>query len=219
MLTGDWEKDDTVEGEARLKFVYTAAGQTNEITVPRAFEVNKFTNALRLRYEKDGTERYLELGGEIQFKNNTTLIFSIKQRGTTRTNDIEFSVRLSGVGKSIKALELTIVKSNGADGSSLTISGSLSAAVGKNGLTLNFRYARKTGGVTPNTQIKLAVDGRFTTPNGEISFSYAQDGSSKTITVALTDYKLGDFGTLSAAFKVTVDGKQRAVRGAIGLVW
>lgn len=215
IFAGEWKRDDNVEGELRLSFVYAVAGASRTIAIPRAFDVDPFTNSLRLSYEKEGQSRLLKLAGEIQFKNNTTIVFSVRKSASNGKSEIELNFRLNGTGKTVKTLEILILKKDGTDGSKiLEIGGTLSAKVGSAGVTIGFRYAKTSGGAASKT-IDIAVNGRFSLKNGELTFTYKKTGTSQAFSIVAQDFQ---FGAVTVGGGITVENGS-TVRAFIGLQW
>jgi hypothetical protein len=124
-------------------------------------------------------------------------------------------VRLNGTGKTIKTLELLVLKKGDADGTKvLTVGGTLSATVGTNGkLSLNFRYASQSGGAT-TSKVDIAVDGTFQWNNTTIIFSYKKDGASKQYSIVAKDIRIG-------ASSITVGAQKngQTITGFLGVSW
>lgn len=218
ILSGQWDRDTSADGELRMKFTYVVNGQSQSIAIPRAFDVNPFTNSLRLRYEKDGQTRLLELAGEIQFSNNHTIVFTIKKSASAGTSTLQVGVQLTGTGQTLKSLELTLLKQDGSAGRSISVGGKLSFNVGTGGLSINFLYSKSAGGPA-QPMLSLAVNGTFTTAGATIVFSYKKDDTGQTFSVVAKDVRVGDVGNLSAAFQIVQNGQQRAVRAFLAFAW
>lgn len=218
VLTGEWQRDTAVDGDLRMSFVYKVGGVARTMAIPRSFDVNPFTNSLRLRYEKQGKARFLELAGEMQFKGGTQIVFSIQRSGANGNTTLALNFQLSGTGKTVKQIDITILKENLKDGGkTLTIGGTLSAALGKNGLTLKFAYAKVSGG-KQSASVNLAVSGTFKMKNGELVFKYQHNADGEEYTIGIRDFALGD-AIVKGDLTVSDNGKTKSVRMAIGVTW
>lgn len=219
ILAGEWRRNDQVDGDIHLNFVYRVGGAERTISIPRGFEVNPFTNSLRLRYEKEGAVRSLELAGEIGFRNGSTVVFAVRKSGGNGKSEIAVDFRFNGTGKTIKTVDLRVLKRNGTDGSRvLQVGGTLEARFGGNGLTITFAYAKVSGG-SAGTRVTLAVGGKFTlSQGGAITFSYKKEGSNSTLSIVATDVQLGSV-VANAGTQITQNGTQRSVRVFAGLSW
>lgn len=214
-FAGEWIRNEEVEGDLHLKFSYKLNGAAKTIVVPLGFDVNPIGNGLRLRYEKKGAVRTLQLQGGMKFKNNSTLAFAVRKSGGGGSTEIEVAVRLNGTGKTIKTLELLVLKKGDADGTKvLTVGGTLSATVGNKGtLSLNFRYASQSGGAV-SAKVDLAVNGTFQWGETSIIFSYKKIGSTKEYSVVAKDIRLGKSNITVGAQK-----NGQTITGFLGVTW
>lgn len=214
-FAGEWVRNEEVDGDLHLKFAYKLNGAAKAMAVPVGFDVNPIGNGLRLRYEKKGAVRTLQLQGGIKFKNNSTLAFVVRRSGGAGSTEIEVAVRLNGTGKTIKTLELLVLRKADADGTKvLTIGGTLAASVGANGsLSLNFRYAAQSGGPA-SAKVDVAVNGTFQMKGATIVFSYKKDGSTTKYSVVARDVRIG-------ASNVTVgfDKNGQTITAFLGVTW
>jgi hypothetical protein len=186
-FSGQWER---AGGDSQLWLHFKLDDPAREdkkhpLNLPAAAGVDPKRNHLVFQFSGNGRSHLIQFQGSLKIRSNWTLAFTIKQSddGNVSKSLLEVETSFEFDQDTSGNLVFYVGQVKTQDRQTLTLGGQVSLKLdATTGVTVNFKYSKSTTS-TGTAQTSLAVGGQFFWNNGQINFSFQQDGATLSINV------------------------------------
>jgi hypothetical protein len=223
VFSGKWEHFQDAQGVPRLNFVYKREnGSEDTFTLPEAITIDRGVNQFVYEYDKKKRRRRIRLVGLLKITPDFQIIYSIDNQKSEEGNDevglTEFKIGAVLTKSKFEGdLEFLLKRPNTETGKTVIgIRGKFTARPGQTAIQVGFAFVQERQGQMVSTTLlfngKLALKDSLT----EVQWKFGISDNVKTLTVTITDVKLGQV-TADSKFILKSGNNQREVLFLFGV--